>query len=578
MPAPGVYGCSGFRANQQCHMMAMASIHVQEVPTRSAFELENTIASDSAAALPVTITVVRSPQPSALHPIQALLRRRLLTLALVFALIAGLGTAAFLWSRVLPALREGTSVRPAVWTGLAVYAVLLALSVVYALVLWRWRPLSLRALRIMEVAGFSSIAICEVWRIVVTWRAGEVFRLVSANAFGMLLLSSRQSLVWFALIVAYGTFIPNTWRRCAIVVGILAATPIVSVAISNALLGYLDSRLLSVYLFDLAIWMIAAGALAVYGSHRIDVLRNDALEARKLGQYQLQRRLGAGGMGEVYLAEHLLLRRPCAIKMIRPDRAGDPEMLLRFEREVQTTAALTHPNTVQVYDYGHTEDGTFYYVMEYLQGLTLEELVQRHGPLSATRTLHVLRQVCAALREAHAVGLIHRDVKPGNIMLCERGGEGDVAKLVDFGIVQSLGAISKQRSTSSPRAIAGTPSYMSPEQITGTDVDARSDIYSLGGVGYFLLTGTPPFVRATVAQTADAHLRAAVIPPDQIQPDVPADLQSIILRCLSKNPDERYQSATMLREALAQCVRARSERDSQPIIGLEGVVDQNSGQ
>ena len=536
----------------------MASVHVQDLPTRSSAQSLNTVDPDSPAELPVTVTVLRSPQRSALHPIQVLLRRRLLTLTLVFAVIAGLGTAVFVWSRVIPALRDGATMRPAVWIGLAMYALLLGMSVVYALVLWRRRGLSLRALRTMEVSGFTSLTICEVWRILVAWRAGEVFQLVSPDATGMLLLSSRQSLIWFGLIVAYGTFIPNTWRRCAIVVGILAATPIVSVAIANALFGTLDTNLLSVYLVNLASWMIAASALAVYGSHRIDVLRNEALEARKLGQYQLQRLIGAGGMGEVYLAEHLLLRRPCAIKLIRSDRAGDPETLLRFEREVQATAALTHPNTVQIYDYGHTEDATFYYVMEYLPGVTLEELVQRHGPLSVSRTIHVLRQVCGALGEAHAARLIHRDVKPGNIILCERGGICDVAKLLDFGIVQSHGVVSGQGATSVLGAIVGTPSFMSPEQITGSEVDARSDIYSLGGVGYFLLTGTPPFRRATVAETAEAHLRAVLIPPDHIQPDVPADLQSIVLRCLSKNPDDRYQSTTALNEALAQCASAGS--------------------
>src|SRR5262249_37577774 len=153
----------------------------------------------------------------------------------------------------------------------------------------------------------------------------------------------------------------------------------------------------------------------IYGSHRIEVLRVEASNARKVGQYWLKHRLGSGGMGEVYLAEHMLLRRPCAVKLIRSERAGDPTNLHRFEREVRATAALTHPNTVQVFDYGHAEDGAFYYAMEYLPGLNLEELVQRHGPLPAERAVHLLRQVCGALHEAHGVGLIHRDIKPNNI-------------------------------------------------------------------------------------------------------------------------------------------------------------------
>ncbi len=494
-----------------------------------------------------------------------LLRRRLLTLALVFAAISGLVTAVFFWSRVLPLLRDGMTVRPAVWIGLALYASLLTMAVVYARVLWSSRPLSLQTLRTLEVVGFSSVTVCEVWRIVVTWRAGDLFRFVTADTVGMMLLSGRQSLIWFTLIVAYGVFIPNTWRRCALVVGALAATPIVTAAICNAVFGGLDGKLLSTYLFNIAMWMMYAGALAVYGSHRIEVHRNEALEAQELGQYRLNRLLGAGGMGEVYLAEHLLLRRPCAIKLIRPDRAGNPDSLFRFEREVHATAGLTHPNTVHVYDYGHTDDGTFYYVMEYLPGLTLEELVQEQGPLPASRVIHLLRQICGALSEAHAAGLIHRDVKPGNIIVCVRGGVHDVAKLVDFGIVQSRAIAGKEESAAAPGAIAGTPGFMSPEQVSGTDVDERSDIYSLGGVGYFLLTGMPPFLRATAAETAAAHLHANVIAPDQLQSDVPADLQSIILRCLRKNPDQRYQSATALDDALAQCaahepVRSQRER------------------
>ena len=186
-------------------------------------------------------------------------------------------------------------------------------------------------------------------------------------------------------------------------------------------------------------------------------------------------------MGEVYLAEHVLLRRPCALKLIRPERAGDPKNLRRFEREVQATATLTHPNTVQVYDYGHTDDGTFYYVMEYLPGLTLEELVKRHGPLPPARAIHFLRQVCGALEEAHAVGLIHRDIKPGNVIVCERGGVHDVAKLLDFGLVLSPVSEADGEKLTQDGAIAGTPAYMSPEQAGGQDdVDARSDIYSLG--------------------------------------------------------------------------------------------------
>ena len=213
-------------------------------------------------------------------------------------------------------------------------------------------------------------------------------------------------------------------------------------------------------------------------------------KARQLGQYRLGRCLGAGGMGEVYLGEHLLLRRPCAIKLIRPERVGDPKNLQRFEREVRATATLTHPNTIQIFDYGHADDGTFYYVMEYLEGMTLEQLVTAHGPLPPARAIHCLRQLCGALREAHAIGLIHRDIKPGNVMVCERGGVPDVVKLLDFGLVLSLGGAQDGERLTQQGAISGTPAYMSPEQAEGReDLDLRSDIYSLGGAGLLRTDG-----------------------------------------------------------------------------------------
>ena len=249
-------------------------------------------------------------------------------------------------------------------------------------------------------------------------------------------------------------------------------------------------------------------------------------------------------MGEVYLAEHRLLRRPCAVKLIRPERVGDPRNLGLFEREVQATAGLTHPNTVEVYDYGHAEDGTFYYVMEYLSGLTLEDVVRRHGPLPPGRAVYLLRQVCDALREAHDAGLVHRDVKPGNLMVCTRGGIHDVAKLLDFGLVEPRGSGKPGDDPARQVGIAGTPSYMAPEQATGRDrPDARSDLYSLGAVGYFLLTGHPPFVRGSVLQVLAAHGVDPVVFPDHLKGGLPDDLQAVVLRCLEKDPADRFADA-----------------------------------
>src|SRR5262249_37677439 len=193
------------------------------------------------------------------------------------------------------------------------------------------------------------------------------------------------------------------------------------------------------------------------------------------GQYGLVEPLGKGGMGEVYLAEHRMLKRPCAVKLIRPEQAGDPHVLARFEREVQMTARLSHWNTVEIYDYGRAEDGTFFYVMEYLPGLSLDDLLQRYGPLPAERVIHILRQACQGLREAHSIGLIHRDIKPGNIFAAQRGGLFDVVKLLDFGLVKPVAEISAARLTQEG-GISGTPLFMSPEQARGlNELDGRSD-------------------------------------------------------------------------------------------------------
>jgi serine/threonine-protein kinase len=249
-----------------------------------------------------------------------------------------------------------------------------------------------------------------------------------------------------------------------------------------------------------------------------------------------------------------LLRRPCAIKVIRPERARNNQALLRFEREVQTTATLTHPNTVQIFDYGHAEDGTFYYVMEYLPGLTLEQLVKNEGPLPAPRAVHLIRQVCGALREAHAIGLIHRDIKPSNVMVCERGGQHDTAKLLDFGLVSLRGAGSDEQNFPREGAVAGTPAYMSPEQATINEtIDARSDIYSVGALAYFLLTGSPPFADRSAVDMLAAHMYEMPPPLTQRRPTVPADLEAVVLRCLAKQPDKRYADAETLDAALARC-------------------------
>jgi eukaryotic-like serine/threonine-protein kinase len=300
-------------------------------------------------------------------------------------------------------------------------------------------------------------------------------------------------------------------------------------------------------------WSTASVLMSTLASYTIFGLRQRVREATKLGQYTLEQKIGEGGMGIVYRARHAMLRRPTAVKLLPPERAGE-QNLARFEREVQLTSQLTHPNTIAIYDYGRTPDGVFYYAMEYLDGIDLEELVKRDGPQTPGCTVHILEQIAGALAEAHASHLIHRDIKPANVLLCERGGAPGVAKVVDFGLVK----FDRPESPTNPalstvNAIMGTPLYLSPEAIAQPAlIDARSDLYSLGAVAYFLLTGEHVFDAPTVVEVCGHHLHTPPTPPsERLRRPLPADLERLILACLEKDPARRPQTAAELGATLA---------------------------
>ena len=429
--------------------------------------------------------------------------------------------------------------------------------------LWsRWRA-SLVRLRGIELA---MVGVLAARLAVVEYRLVLSFSLRDDPMMALFVIKNIV-LLTAIIIPSYGLYVPKPWHRAAIVVGPLALLPFATLLVlvfrHPGAMSWLargrgagETPRLFMFSFD-ALLLLLLAVSSTFGARANLLLRRQIARAKQLGQYRLDRLIGVGGMGEVYLAEHQLLKRPCALKLIRPDNLGDPKSLARFEREVRLTASLSHPNTVEIYDYGRTESGTYYYVMEYLPGLSLDDLVERHGRLPPGRVIYLLRQVCNALREAHAAGLVHRDIKPSNIFVSRRGGIDDVAKLLDFGLVLPMARAGTSH-LSGERQVLGTPLFMSPEQATGVgEIDGRSDLYSLGAVAYYLLTGRPPFESEDGLRLLIAHARELVAPPSQLSDDVPRDLERVVMRCLEKDPADRFPNSESVEAALGGCDAVR---------------------
>ncbi len=359
-------------------------------------------------------------------------------------------------------------------------------------------------------------------------------------------------LIALLMLTARAIAVPSTPRQ-TLWVGVLSMLPVMvpGLLYARAMPRIPGITLTFHLLVNQALWCISAITVTTLASRVIYGLRRQVAEAQQLGQYILDEKIGEGGMGAVYRARHALMRRPTAIKLLSRERAGTVS-LSRFEREVQLTARLTHPNTVAIFDYGRTPDGIFYYAMEYLDGLDLERLVELDGPQPPARVAHILTQVAGALTEAHEIGLVHRDIKPGNIILCERGGLADVAKVVDFGLVKEVE--SADPGLSNVNTIIGTPMFMPPEALLTPDkVDARSDLYALGGVAYYLLTGTVMF-EGTLMEVCGKHLHEVPQPPSaRLGGVIPPDLEELVLACLEKDPAKRPASARELGDALREC-------------------------
>ncbi len=339
--------------------------------------------------------------------------------------------------------------------------------------------------------------------------------------------------------------VPSSGTRTVVV----SAVSFLPVLAAGALLGEASAKM-ALLVVRCAVYV----AIATGISHVIFALRRQVSDAKKFGQYRLKEKIGEGGMGEVYKARHVLLRRPTAVKLLRPEKAGELSMA-RFEREVQLTSQLTHPNTVAIYDYGHTEEGIFYYAMEYLPGVDLAVLVRQHGPQPPARVIHLLRQVCGSLAEAHSAGLIHRDIKPENLILCERGKMYDVVKVVDFGLAKDVRPEVTENGSANltaPDVVLGTPHYLPPEALMGSGkARATGDLYALGAVGYFLLTGKTLFSGTNFLEISMHHVNTVPeAPSKRLGRPVPEDLEALILACLEKEADDRPASSEALGAAL----------------------------
>jgi hypothetical protein len=358
----------------------------------------------------------------------------------------------------------------------------------------------------------------------------------------MLALISTNVLLGRAAIV------PSTGRRTGVVGGLAIVTLVAATHVAYSARG--GAAVAWIAAASAAQWGAIAVAASTLMSRRLYALQRKVDVAERFGQYTLEQKIGEGGMGEVFRARHALLRRPTALKLLPRSRAG-AEAIARFEREVQMTSQLSHPCTIQIYDFGRAADGTFYYAMELVDGLTLHQLVTRGGAQPPGRVAKILADVWASLAEAHGAGLVHRDIKPQNVMLCARGGSYDVVKVLDFGLVNAVDDAARERGAG-PRAVAGTPAYIAPEAITDPGrLTCASDLYAVGALGYFLLTGAPVFVGAGAFEILGQHLHSAPVPPsERAGRAVPDRLARLVLTCLAKAPEERPTSADALRAAL----------------------------
>ena len=393
---------------------------------------------------------------------------------------------------------------------------------------------------VFEVAGACALAVMEN---AIPWPEAPI-------------RGSTVVATWLAICVV---IIPNKpWKSIPAAIASAAIVPVAHV-LTARMLGHpaLPWNRLAIY----SLGPVVVAGWTPFISTRLHRLHEDLSQSQDFGSYHLEKLLGAGGMGEVWLARHRLLRRDAAVKVVSAgllEDAGHSErrqIQKRFEAEARAIASLRSPHTVAIYDYGLAEDGSLYYVMEYLDGLDAETLVNQYGPQPAGRVIWFLRQACESLEEAHDAGLVHRDIKPSNVFICRLGKRADFAKVLDFGLVKKIAGATRTAFMTSASRTTGTPAFMAPEQVRGEDVDARTDIYGLGCLAYFLLTGTVLFNKPNAMAMALAHLTEQPEPPSvRSELPVPESLERVVIACLGKRPEERPQSIGEFRAMLDSCL------------------------
>lgn len=407
--------------------------------------------------------------------------------------------------------------------------------------LYRNPMASMRKLRIAEFLSGMALAVDCVWVLV----AETQDRIAVGNTADLPTLFVTVSFAFAIFIAIYGMFIPGNWRRTAAVTCMSALVP--SVAAIALRQFYPALQLLEGFPgFIAPVLTMVMAIVATLAAHVVHQIRREAEAAKQYGQYQLLEEIGQGGMGVVHKAKHQMLKRPAAIKLIRNEIANDPKTVEAFEHEVQLSAELTHWNSIQIYDYGRTDEGDFYYVMEYLEGESLLDRIRRAGKLTNQETVNFIGQACDGLQEAHLKGMVHRDIKPANVFLANNAGQPDVVKILDFGLA------AMKSETDRLKKVSGSPSYMSPEQINGQEIDERCDIYALGCVIFECLSGQRLVLGDSIGEVLDQQLHQK--PSLDVLPESSQRFRDVIAQCLEKDARNRFPNVAALKQALGRCV------------------------